>query len=162
LPAVLDSFYTTIINDHIGVEVGGGGEPRNWWVFLHVEVDITRWCHLGPIWALDITNSSQFDGQAFWPVVWQFPARWVFVYSHDYHLKTTWALEHIRQAWETSPRKSRPGKQWQWYKHIFLFHWCRNRVVVKSQPCHCVCGRWLLSNPVTYNYRNYGLHMYTN
>jgi len=27
LPAILDSFYTTITNDHIGVEVGGGGEP---------------------------------------------------------------------------------------------------------------------------------------
>ena len=25
LPTILDSFYTTITNDHIGVEVGGGG-----------------------------------------------------------------------------------------------------------------------------------------
>jgi len=27
LPAILDSFYTTITNDHIGVEAGGGEEP---------------------------------------------------------------------------------------------------------------------------------------
>jgi len=29
LPAILDSFYITITNDHIGVEVGGGGEPQS-------------------------------------------------------------------------------------------------------------------------------------
>jgi len=40
LPTLLDSFYTTIINDHIGVEVGGGGEPWKWWVFSRVEVDL--------------------------------------------------------------------------------------------------------------------------
>jgi len=40
LPAILDSFYTTITNDHIGVEVGGGGEPQKWWVFPCVEVDM--------------------------------------------------------------------------------------------------------------------------
>jgi len=40
LPAILDSFYTTITNDHIGVEVGGDGEPRKWQVFPHVEVDM--------------------------------------------------------------------------------------------------------------------------
>jgi len=33
LPTILDSFYTTITNDHVGVEVGGSGEPRKWWVF---------------------------------------------------------------------------------------------------------------------------------
>jgi len=110
LPAILDSFYTTITNDHIGVEVGGGGEPRKWRVLLHVEVGTARRSHLRPIWALNVTNSSQFDGQAFWPIVWQFPAGWVLVYTHHCHLKTTRALKHIRQARETSPRKSRPGK----------------------------------------------------
>jgi len=29
LLAILDSFYTTITSDHIGVEVGGGGEPQS-------------------------------------------------------------------------------------------------------------------------------------
>jgi len=122
------SFYTTITNDHIGVEVGGGGEPRKWQVLPRIEVDTTRRSHLRLIWALNVINSSQFDDQAFWPVVWWFPAGWVLVHSHYCHLKTTQALEHIRQAWETSPRKSRPGKQWQWYTHGLLVHWCRNRV----------------------------------
>jgi len=27
LPTILDSFYTTVTNDHIGKEVRGGGEP---------------------------------------------------------------------------------------------------------------------------------------
>ena len=76
MPTILDSFYTTITNDHIGVEVGGGGEPQMWWVFLCVEADTAR-SHLKPIQTLDITNSIQFDGQAFCPVVWRFPARWV-------------------------------------------------------------------------------------
>jgi len=40
LPAILDSFYTTITNDHIGVEVGGGGEPWKWQAFSRVEVDL--------------------------------------------------------------------------------------------------------------------------
>jgi len=121
---------------------------RGWWRatevagFPHVEVDTTRWSHLRPIWALDITNSNQFVGQPFWPVVWWFPAGWAFVYSHHCHLKTTWALKHVRQTLETSPRKSRSGKQWQWYTHGLLVHWCRNRVVVKSQPCHFVCESW--------------------
>jgi len=29
LPAILDRFYTTITNDHIGVEIRGGGEPQS-------------------------------------------------------------------------------------------------------------------------------------
>jgi len=49
LPTILDSFYTTIINDHIGVEVGGGGEPQKWWVLPRVEVDTARRSHLRPI-----------------------------------------------------------------------------------------------------------------
>jgi len=121
-----------------------------WWVFPCVEVDTARWSHLRPIWALDITNSSQFDSQAFWPVVRWFTAKWVLVQSNHYHLKTTQALEHIRQVQETSPRKSRSRNHWQWYTHGLLVYWCRNRVVVKSQPCHCVCGSQLLLNPVTY------------
>jgi len=125
LPAILDSFYTTITNDYIRVEIRGGEEPWKWRVLPRVEVDTTRRSHLRPIWTLNVTNNSQFDGQAFWPVVWQFPAGWV--------------LKRVRQAQETSPRKSRPGKQWQWYTHGLLVYWCRNRVVVKSQPCHCVC-----------------------
>jgi len=52
------------------------------------------------------------------------------------------------------PKKQAPGKQtrehWQWYTYGLLVHWRRNRVVVKSQPCHCVCGSQLLSNSVTY------------
>jgi len=70
LPSILDSFYTTITNDHIGVEVGGGGEPWKWQVFPHVEVDTARRSHPRPILAPNITNSSQSDGQTFWPVAW--------------------------------------------------------------------------------------------
>jgi len=154
MPTILDSFYITITNDHIGVEVRGGGEPQKWWVLPHVEFDTTRRSHPRPIWSLNVTNSRQFDGQAFWPVVWWFPAGWVLVYSCHRYLKTTWALKHVRQVLETSPRKSRPGKQLQWYTHGLLVHWCINQVVVKSQPCHCVCGSRLLSNPVTYNKTN--------
>ena len=58
-------------------------------------------------------------------------------------------FEYVRQAWETSPKKSRPGNHWQWYTHGLLVRWCRIWVVVKSQPCHCVCGSQLLSNLVT-------------
>jgi len=29
LPTILDSLYNTITNDHIGVEVRGGGEPQS-------------------------------------------------------------------------------------------------------------------------------------
>jgi len=39
-PTILDSFYTTITNDHIEVEVGGGGEPWKWQVSSCVEVDM--------------------------------------------------------------------------------------------------------------------------
>ena len=49
LPTILDSFYTTITNDHIGVEVGGGGEPQKWQVLPCVEVDTTRRSHLRPV-----------------------------------------------------------------------------------------------------------------
>jgi len=49
LPAILDSFYTTITNDHIGVEVGGGGEPQKWRVFPCIEVNTARRSHLRPI-----------------------------------------------------------------------------------------------------------------
>jgi len=49
LPTILDSFYTIITNDHIGVEVRGGGEPQKWQIFPHVEVDTARRSHLGPI-----------------------------------------------------------------------------------------------------------------
>jgi len=64
----------------------------------------TSRCHLRPIWAPDITNSSQFDGQTFWPVVWRFPARWILVHSHHCHLKTT-------RARQTGPRKQPQEKQ---------------------------------------------------
>jgi len=69
LSTILDSFYTTITNYHLGVEVGGSGESRKWQVFPHVEVDTARRPHMRPIQALDITNSSQFDGQTFCPVM---------------------------------------------------------------------------------------------
>jgi len=72
LSAILNSFYTTITNDHIGVEVGGSVEPWKWWVFSYVEVHTARRSHLRLNWVLDITNSSQFDGQAFWLAVWRF------------------------------------------------------------------------------------------
>ena len=140
MPAILDSFYTTITNDHIGVEVRVQWKPWKWQVFPRIEVDTARSSHLRPIWALNITNSSQFDGQAFWPVMWRFPAGLVLVYSHHWHSKTIRALEHVRQAQERIPRKSRAGKQWQWYAIGLLVHWCRNQVIMKSQPCHCVCG----------------------
>jgi len=49
LAAILDSFYTTVTSDHIGVEVGGGGEPWTWRVLSRVEIDTTRKSHLRPI-----------------------------------------------------------------------------------------------------------------
>jgi len=92
LPAILDSFYTTITNDHIGMEVRAA---QKWWVFPCVEVDTARRSRLRSNRALNITNSSQFDGQALWPIVWQFSTGWVLVYSHHCHLNTTRALKHI-------------------------------------------------------------------
>jgi len=56
---------------------------RKYWVLPCVEVDTAKRSYLRPIWVLNVTNSNQFDGQAFWPVVWQFSAWWVLVYSHD-------------------------------------------------------------------------------
>jgi len=141
LPTILDSFYTTITNDHIGVEIGGGGEL--------LEVNTAR-SHLRPIWTLDIKNSSQFDGQAFWPVVWWFPAGWMLVYSCHCHLKITRAFKHIRQARENSPKKSRPVNHWQWYTHGSLVHWCSNWLVVKSVHCHLVWTIPVFANLVTY------------
>jgi len=140
------------------MKVGDSGEPQKWWVFSCVEVYTARRSHLRPIQALDITNSSQFDGQAFWPVMWQFPAGWVPFQSHHCHLKTTQALKRIRQAWETIPRKNRPGNHWQWCTRGLLVHWCKNWVVVKSQPCHCACGSLLCqiqSQLCTYAYCTY-------
>jgi len=32
-------------------------------------------------------------------------------------------------------------------------------VVVKSQPCQCVCGNWLLSNPVTFDHLQYTVNL---
>jgi len=109
LPTILDSFHTSITNDHIGVEVGGGGEPWSGGFFHLYKLNTSRCSHLRSVWALYITNSSQFDGQALWPIVWQFPAIWIPVHSHHCHLKATKALEHVRQAQETNPRKYRPG-----------------------------------------------------
>jgi len=146
------------------VEVGGGGEPRKWWVFPCVEDNTARRSHLRPIWALDITNSSQLDGQAFWPVVWQFSAGWILVYSHHCHLKTTWALEHIRQAWENSPKISRPVNHQQWYTHGSLVHWCSNWLVVKSVPCHLVWTRPFLqiwSHTQTHTDTHTHIYIYT-
>jgi len=105
-----------------------------------------------------ILQSSQFDGQSFWPVVWWFPTWWVLVQSHHHHLKTTQALKHIIQAQETSPRKSRSVNHWQSYTHGLLIHWCSNWVVVKSVPCHLVQIRLVLANLVTYNHGHKGLH----
>jgi len=51
------------------VKVRGGGEPRKWQVLPCVEVGTARRSHLRPIWALNVTNSSQFDDQALWLVV---------------------------------------------------------------------------------------------
>jgi len=65
--------------------------------------------HLRPIQSLDITSSSQFNSQAFWPVVWRFPDRWVPVQSHNCHLKNTRALEHVIQAQEQAPGKAEQG-----------------------------------------------------
>jgi len=57
LLTISDSFYTTIANNHsYRGGVWGGGEPWKWQAFPCVEV---------PIQALNITNSSQFVGQAF-------------------------------------------------------------------------------------------------
>jgi len=84
-----------------------------WQVFPCVEVEhcqmVSPEAHLSSTYH----NSSQFDGQAFWPVVWQFPARWILVHLHHCHLKTTQALKHIRQAQENSLKKSRPVNHWQ-------------------------------------------------
>jgi len=46
LPIILDSFYTTITNDHIGVEVGSDGKPWKWHVLPRVEVGTARRSHL--------------------------------------------------------------------------------------------------------------------
>jgi len=132
------------------MEVGG------WWGATEVAGFSMCWSwparrsHLRPIWALDITNSSQFDGQAFWPVVWRFPSGWILVYSHHCHLKTTRALKHVIQAWENSPKKSRPVKYWQWHTYGSLVHWCSNWFVVKSVPCHLVRTRPVFANLVTF------------
>jgi len=100
--------------------------------------------------SIDITNT----GQVLWPAIWQFPAGWIFVQSHLCHLKATWALEHVRQAWEINPRKNRQVKVWQWYTHGSLAHWCSNWVMMKSMPCHLVTRlvqtKPILSNLVTY------------
>ena len=123
---------------------------------MKVEGFSTCWCwparrsHLRLIWALDITNSSQFDGQSFCIVVWQFPAGWILVYSHRYHLKTTRALRHVKQAQENSPKESRPVNHWQWHTHGWLVHWCSNWLMVKSVPCHLVWTRLVFTNLVTY------------
>jgi len=34
--------------------------------------------------------------------------------------------EHVRQAQENSPKKSRPLNHWQWHTHGLLVHWCSN------------------------------------
>jgi len=86
------------------VEVGGGGESWKWRVLPHVEVDTARRSHLRLIWALNVINGSQFDGQALWPVVWRFPAGWVLVHLHHCHLKTT-------RARQTGPRNKPQEKQ---------------------------------------------------
>jgi len=74
-------------------------------------------CHLilRPISALGITNSRQFYGQVYWPVMWLFPIIPLSSIS-----KTTWALKHIKLAWE-----------------------------VKNLPCHLVQTRPVLANPIT-------------
>jgi len=131
----------------------GGG--WGWWGATEVAGFSTYWSwparrsHLRLIWTLDITNSSQFDGQAFGPVVWRFPAGWILVHSHHCHLKTTWSLEHVRQARENSPKKSKPVNHWQWYTHGSLVHWCSNWLVVKSVPCHLDWTRPVFANLVT-------------
>jgi len=125
--------------------------------FPCVEVDTARWSHLKPIWAIDITNSSQFDGQAVWPVVWWFLAGWVLVQSIHYHLKTT-------QACQTGLRNKPQEKQTREplvmiYTHGLLAHWCKNQVMVKSQPCHCMCGNqfFVKSSHIYYYYLLYQL-----
>jgi len=52
------------------VEARGGGEPLSGRFFHVQKLKIAKWSHLMPVQALDITNSSQFDDQAFWPVIW--------------------------------------------------------------------------------------------
>jgi len=106
-----------------------------------------RRSHLRPIWTLDITNSIQFDGQAFWPVVWRFPASWMLVHSHHCHLKTTRALKHVRQTLENSPKKSRPVNHWQWHTHGLLVQ----LIGGKSVPCHLVRTRPVFANLVIFD-----------
>jgi len=75
LPTILDSFTSVSqLSDYIGLEVMGSREPWSGRFFHPYKPNTARWSHLRPVWALDITNSSQFDGQALWPVMWQFPA----------------------------------------------------------------------------------------
>jgi len=58
-------------------KVGGRGEPQSGEFFHPYKLNTARWSHLKLILALNITNSSQFNGQALWPVVWRFPAGWM-------------------------------------------------------------------------------------
>jgi len=49
LPAILDSFYTSITNDYIAVEVEGGGEPRRDGFIHTYKSNTARWYHLRPV-----------------------------------------------------------------------------------------------------------------
>jgi len=77
-------------------------------MFFHAYKLITaRWSHLRPICSLNITNSSQFDGQVHWPVMSvKISSQVDALQSHHFHLKTTQALKHVRQAQEKAPGKA--------------------------------------------------------
>jgi len=55
-PANLDSFYTGITSDYIGMEARGSGEPYSDGCFPMHKLNTARWSHLTTVWVLDITK----------------------------------------------------------------------------------------------------------
>ena len=105
--------------------------------------------HLRPSGASNGTKCNQIYHWHVQPVVWRFPSSWQLVKSHHSHLKTTRALVDVWQATETSHRKSRLVKHWQWNIHKLLANGHSYQVMVKSVSGHRVRGSRLLSNLVT-------------
>ena len=83
--------------------------------------------------------------------MWQFIAGWLLVLWRWSHLEITPALVDVWQNSETSYSKSSLGIFQHWYLADMLASVYSYRVMVKSISSCCVRGRWVLSNPVTYN-----------
>ena len=66
------------------------------------------------------------------------------------HLKTTWALVDVWQAWKTSHSKNRLDNFQQQYLPELLVNMYSYHLMVKSVSCCCEHGSWIFSNLVTY------------